>query len=76
MSNCLFDLGLPLSLQISIGKDETGKISGLKISSGSSQPVSVSRSSSRLSLPDDFDGSEFSCPFITDDDDVTDSYRR
>lgn len=62
--------------KISIGKDETGKISGLKISSGSSQPVSVSRSSSRLSLPDDFDGSEFSCPFITDDDDVTDSYRR
>ncbi|KAF6158259.1 hypothetical protein GIB67_028683 [Kingdonia uniflora] len=43
-----------------------------KISSTSSPRVSFSRSSSRLSFQDEFDDSEFSCPFAVDDDDLAD----
>ncbi|KAA8546978.1 hypothetical protein F0562_003407 [Nyssa sinensis] len=57
--------------KFSIGKDEIGKISGLKISSCGSPQKSFSRSSSRSFL-DDFDDSEFSGPFVVDDDDLTD----
>ncbi|KAF6153927.1 hypothetical protein GIB67_023704 [Kingdonia uniflora] len=43
-----------------------------KISSTSSPRVSFYRSSSRLSFQDEFDNSEFSYPFTTDDGDLTD----
>ncbi|CAK9162558.1 unnamed protein product [Ilex paraguariensis] len=56
----------------SLGKDDTGKLSGVKMSSNSSPQKSVSRGSSRLSFQDDYDDSEFSGPFIVDDDDMTD----
>ncbi|XP_057974661.1 autophagy-related protein 13b [Malania oleifera] len=59
-----------------IGKDESGKFSGVKTSCNSSPRISVSRSSSRLSLQDDLDDSEFACPFIVDDDDMTDTSSR
>lgn len=48
----------------------------MRISSSSSPQKSFSRSSSRLSLEDDFDDSEFSGPFIVDDDDLTDAGSR
>ncbi|KAB1208216.1 Autophagy-related protein 13 [Morella rubra] len=51
----------------SLGKDETRKHFGRKISSNSSP----SRSSSR-SFHDDFDDSEFDCAFDVDDEDLTD----
>lgn len=41
------------------------------MSSNSSPQKSVSRSSSRLSFQDDYDDSEFSGPFVVDEDDVT-----
>ncbi|KAG6721612.1 hypothetical protein I3842_03G120200 [Carya illinoinensis] len=47
-------------------KDETRKY----LASTSSPQISFSRSSSR-SFQDDFDDSEFSCPFDVDDDDMT-----
>ncbi|XP_052195399.1 autophagy-related protein 13b [Diospyros lotus] len=49
---------------------EGGRHSGMKISSNSSPQKSFSRSSSRLSFQDDFDDSEFSGPFIVDDDEA------
>ncbi|KAL6993038.1 hypothetical protein U1Q18_011156 [Sarracenia purpurea var. burkii] len=58
--------------KFSFGKNETGRYSGVKISSNSSPQKSFSRSSSRPSLDDDFDDSQFSGPFIVDDDDMTD----
>ncbi|XP_027075455.1 autophagy-related protein 13b-like isoform X1 [Coffea arabica] len=54
------------------GKDEAGRLTGVKISSNSSPQKSISRSSSRLSFPDDYDESEFSGPFVVDEDDMTD----
>lgn len=56
--------------KFTFGKHETGRYSGVKISSGTSPQKSFSRSSSRLSLEDDFGDSEFSGPFIVDDDDI------
>ncbi|KAG5534100.1 hypothetical protein RHGRI_022290 [Rhododendron griersonianum] len=62
--------------KFTFGKHETGRYSGVRISSCSSPQKSFSRSSSRLSLEDDFDDSEFSGPFIVDDDDLTDAGSR
>nr|GMD56617.1 autophagy-related protein 13A [Ipomoea batatas] len=53
-------------------KDDSGRFSGLLSSSGSPR-VGFSRSSSRLSFQDDLDDSDFSCPFIVDDVDTSDS---
>ncbi|KAK2444945.1 autophagy-related protein 13a [Trifolium repens] len=56
----------------SLGKDESQqKYSGVKIPPNSSPQVSFSRSSSR-SYQDDFDETDFTCPFDVDDDDTTD----
>ncbi|KAI4325037.1 hypothetical protein MLD38_030467 [Melastoma candidum] len=48
------------------GRDDSGRFSGLLSSSGSPR-IGFSRSSSRLSLQDDSDDCEFSCPFDVDD---------
>ncbi|BAT73285.1 hypothetical protein LR48_Vigan01g016300 [Vigna angularis] len=48
----------------SLGKDESRKYSGVKISSNSSP--------SSRSYQDDFDDTDFTCPFDVDDDDITD----
>ncbi|XP_010241727.1 PREDICTED: autophagy-related protein 13b [Nelumbo nucifera] len=58
------------------GRDEVGNLSGAKISSNSSPRISFSRSSSRLSFQDEFDGSDFACPFAVDDDDLMDLHTR
>ncbi|KAJ1379028.1 HORMA domain superfamily [Sesbania bispinosa] len=55
----------------SLGKDESQKLSGVKIAPNSSPQISFSRSSSR-SYQDDFDDTDFTCPFDVDDDDMTD----
>jgi autophagy-related protein 13 len=55
----------------SIGKDESKKYSGVKIALNSSPQISFSRSSSR-SYQDEFDDTDFTCPFDVDDDDTTD----
>ncbi|XP_019149737.1 PREDICTED: autophagy-related protein 13a-like [Ipomoea nil] len=47
-------------------KDDSGRFSGLHSSSGSPR-IGFSRSSSRLSFPDDLDDYDFSCPFVVDD---------
>ncbi|KAK4351059.1 hypothetical protein RND71_030372 [Anisodus tanguticus] len=52
-------------------RDDSGRFSGLLSSSGS--PRIYSRSSSRLSFQDDLDVCDFSCPFIVDDVDTSDS---
>ncbi|GMN33150.1 hypothetical protein TIFTF001_003995 [Ficus carica] len=57
--------------KFSLRREETRQFSGLKLSSNSSPRVSISRSSSR-SLPDDYDESDFVCPFDVDEDDITD----
>ncbi|KAH9625676.1 hypothetical protein KSS87_022711 [Heliosperma pusillum] len=54
----------------SLGRDESGRYSGARVSSNSSPQVSYSRSSSRRSTQDDFDDSEFACPFVVDFDDM------
>ncbi|KAK6922856.1 Autophagy-related protein 13, N-terminal [Dillenia turbinata] len=54
---------------LSLGKDESGRY-GVKIPSNNSPRISVSRSSSRQSIPDDFDDSDFAAPFFVDDDDM------
>ncbi|XP_004306587.1 PREDICTED: autophagy-related protein 13 [Fragaria vesca subsp. vesca] len=63
-------VGTAVEKLLSFGKGESRQCSGLKISSSSSQQISFSRSSTR-SFPDDFDDSEYPCPFDYDDD-VTD----
>lgn len=55
-------------------RDDSGRFSGLLSSSGS--PRIFSRSSSRLSFQDDLDVFDFSCPFIVDDVDTSDSQVR
>lgn len=55
----------------SLRKDEFQKYSGVKIAPSSSPQISFSRSSSR-SYQDDFDDTDFICPFDVDDDDTTD----
>lgn len=57
---------------LSFGKDEVGSLPGRKCSS---PHIPFSRSSSRLSLLDEFDDSEFACPFA-DDEDITESCNR
>ncbi|KAJ0772264.1 putative HORMA domain superfamily protein [Helianthus annuus] len=52
-------------------KDDSGRFSGLLSSSGSPR-IGFSRSSSRLSLQDELDDIDFSCPFIVDDVDTCD----
>lgn len=56
------------------GRDDSGRFSGVFSSSGS--PRLFSRSSSRLSIPDDLDDIDFSCPFAVDDVDTSDSQSR
>ncbi|OMO55850.1 Autophagy-related protein 13 [Corchorus capsularis] len=65
--------GATIEKLFSFGKEDCRKYSGsgVKVSSNSSQQISFSRSSSR-SLQDEFDDSEFPCPFDVEDDDVTD----
>ncbi|XVE86588.1 hypothetical protein DITRI_Ditri18aG0045400 [Diplodiscus trichospermus] len=63
--------GATIEKLFSFGKEDFRKYSGVKVSSNSSPRISFSRSSSR-SFQDDFDDSEFPCPFDVDDDDVTD----
>ncbi|XVF17058.1 hypothetical protein REPUB_Repub10bG0084400 [Reevesia pubescens] len=63
--------GATIEKLFSFGKEDRRKYSGVKIASNSSPRISFSRSSSR-SLQDDFDDSEFPCPFDVDDDDMTD----
>ncbi|GMH24501.1 hypothetical protein Nepgr_026344 [Nepenthes gracilis] len=58
--------------KFSLGRDESGRLSGVRISSNSSPRISISGSSSRLSIQDDFDDSEFACPFVVDEDDMID----
>ncbi|XAR71554.1 hypothetical protein NMG60_11017889 [Bertholletia excelsa] len=53
-------------------KDDSGRFSGVLSSSGSPR-FGFSRSSSRLSFQDDLDDGDFSCPFIVDDVDTSDS---
>ncbi|XP_076930481.1 autophagy-related protein 13a-like [Bidens hawaiensis] len=55
-----------------VSKDDSGRFSGLLSSSGSPR-IGFSRSSSRLSLQDELDDIDFSCPFIVDDVDTCDS---
>lgn len=55
-----------------LGGGESGNSLGVRLSSNSSPQKSYSRSSSRLSYEDTFDDSEFSGPFVVDDDDTTD----
>lgn len=54
-----------------VGRDDIGRPSGLKISSGISAHISYSGSSCR-SFHDDFDESEYTCPFDVHEEDVTD----
>lgn len=56
--------------KFSLGRDESGRYSGVRISTHSSPGISFSRSSSRPSMPDDLDDTEFACPFVVDDDDM------
>ncbi|MBA0771474.1 hypothetical protein Gotri_006984, partial [Gossypium trilobum] len=55
----------------SFGKEDCWKYSGVKAFSNSSPQISCSRSSSR-SLQDDFDYSEFPCPFDVEDGEMMD----
>ncbi|XP_022774866.1 autophagy-related protein 13b-like [Durio zibethinus] len=63
--------GATIEKLFSFGKEDCQKYSGVKVSSNSSPRISFSRSSSR-SLQDDFDDSEFPCPFDVEDDDMAD----
>ncbi|KAH1072010.1 hypothetical protein J1N35_024338 [Gossypium stocksii] len=59
----------------SFGKEDCWKYSGVKAFSNSSPRISCSRSSSR-SLQDDFDYSEFPCPFDVEDGEMMDPSSR
>ncbi|XP_072988784.1 autophagy-related protein 13a-like [Typha latifolia] len=48
------------------GRDDSGRFSGV-LSSGGSPRFGFSRSSSRLSMQDDLDDADLSCPFAVDD---------
>lgn len=56
-------------------RDDSGRFSGVFSSSGSPR-FGVSRSSSRLSIQEDLDDIDFTCPFAVDDVDTTDSQSR
>ncbi|GKU95127.1 hypothetical protein SLEP1_g8527 [Rubroshorea leprosula] len=60
---------------LSFGREDSRRTSGVKISSNSSPRISFSRSSSR-SFQDDFDDTEFPCPFDVEDDDSMDPSSR
>ncbi|XAR62325.1 hypothetical protein NMG60_11017048 [Bertholletia excelsa] len=51
-------------------KNETRRYPGVRMASNSSPQKSFSRSSSKLSFQDDLDDSDFSGPFIVEDDDI------
>ncbi|EHA8588470.1 putative Autophagy-related protein 13b [Cocos nucifera] len=67
-----FEAGMSLAKALYFGNGEVGSLHGLKCSS---PHIPFSRSSSRLSLLDAFDDSEFACPFA-DDEDITESCNR
>ncbi|KAJ0973329.1 hypothetical protein J5N97_021288 [Dioscorea zingiberensis] len=71
-----FHTGMTLQKALSFGKDETGNLPGLKLSSCTSPRIPFSRSSSRLSFLDEFDDSDFACPFAVDVEDIGDSCNR
>ncbi|KAG6504044.1 autophagy-related protein 13a-like [Zingiber officinale] len=56
------------------GRDDSGRFSAL--SSGGSPRYAFSRSSSRFSMQDDLDDTDFSYPFAVDDVDTLDSHTR
>ncbi|XVF61846.1 hypothetical protein PTKIN_Ptkin08bG0166800 [Pterospermum kingtungense] len=63
--------GATIEKLFSLGKEDCLKYSRVKVSSNNSPRMSFSRSSSR-SFQDDFDDSEFPCPFDVEDDDMLD----
>ncbi|XP_050206195.1 autophagy-related protein 13b [Mercurialis annua] len=63
--------GISVEKCFSLGKYDVKRYSGMKISSNCSPQISYSRSSSR-SYQDDFDESDFPCPFDLEEDDMTD----
>ncbi|XP_076887407.1 autophagy-related protein 13b-like [Bidens hawaiensis] len=67
-------LSIPTSSSklLSLREEDTSRPSGVKISTDSSPHKSSFRSLSRLSFEDSYDDSEFSCPFVVDDDDIID----
>lgn len=67
-----FKTGMSLAKALSLGKDEVGTLPGFKCSSPC---IPFSRSSSRLSLLDEFDDPLFPYPFA-DDEGITESYNR
>nr|CAD1824659.1 unnamed protein product [Ananas comosus var. bracteatus] len=67
--------GMTLQKVLSFGRDDIGYLSGLKIPSCTS-PRIPSRSSSRLSLFDEFDDSEIVYLFAEDDEDLTGACNR
>ncbi|KAJ8769632.1 hypothetical protein K2173_005235 [Erythroxylum novogranatense] len=68
-STTLIQTGNAAEKLVSLGKDDLKRFSGVKTTS--SPRISFSRSPSR-SFQDDYDFSEFPCPFDVEDDDVTD----
>ncbi|XP_058786555.1 autophagy-related protein 13b-like [Vicia villosa] len=70
-SRNLMQLCTPAEKMCPPRKDESQKYSGVKNVPNSSPQISFSRSSSR-SYQDDFDDTDFICPFDVDDDDTTD----
>nr|XP_043634791.1 autophagy-related protein 13b isoform X2 [Erigeron canadensis] len=61
---------------LSLREEEIARPSSVKISSNSSPHKSFSRSFSRLSFEDSYDDSEFSGPFVVDDDEMMDHSSR
>ncbi|KAE8689188.1 E3 ubiquitin-protein ligase ATL76-like [Hibiscus syriacus] len=62
------ETGATIEKLFSFGKEDCQKYSGMKVSSCSSPRIS----SSSRSIQDDFDDSEFLCPFDVEDDEMTD----
>ncbi|XP_076958491.1 autophagy-related protein 13b-like [Bidens hawaiensis] len=58
--------------KLSLREEEIARMSGMKISSNNSPHKSSSRSFSRLSFEDSYDDSDFSGPFVLDDDGIMD----
>ncbi|XP_076887867.1 autophagy-related protein 13b-like [Bidens hawaiensis] len=58
--------------KLSLREEEIARMSGVKISSNNSLHKSSSRSFSRLSFEDSYDDSDFSGPFVLDDDGIMD----
>ncbi|KAK3019368.1 hypothetical protein RJ639_003948 [Escallonia herrerae] len=69
----LIQAGSSVDKLFSFAKDETEKLPAIKVSSKCSPSRTFSRSSSRLSfIEDNYDDSDFSGPFVLDDDNMTD----